>query len=107
MSLVDFAHSAGYLRKLCVFWCVLSSFLYYQMPQPDKTPVNAVSFTTGWGSQGDWIVYETDGKCPSMQFPIVWSTSSVRGVCYVMMSALSVRINYDYYEAQTTLNISD
>jgi len=32
------------------------------MTNPEKTPVNALTFTTGFGSRGDWIVYETDGR---------------------------------------------
>jgi len=32
------------------------------MPNPDSTPVNALTFTSGFGSEADWLVAESDGE---------------------------------------------
>jgi len=34
----------------------------YQLTGTQNVSITALSTTTGYGSQGDWIVYESDGK---------------------------------------------
>ena len=33
----------------------------YVMETPEDTPVNTLGFTSGFGSEADWIVFENDG----------------------------------------------
>jgi len=36
--------------------------MLYKMTNPARTPVNGLSFTSGFGSEADWIVLENDGQ---------------------------------------------
>jgi hypothetical protein len=36
--------------------------MYYQMPADGLVYITAVSLTTGFGSEGDWIVSENEGS---------------------------------------------
>jgi hypothetical protein len=40
---------------------VLDSLMFYKIPNSASTPVNGLSFTSGFGSEADWIVLENDG----------------------------------------------
>jgi hypothetical protein len=35
--------------------------MFYKMLDPASTPVNGLSFASGFGSEADWIVLENDG----------------------------------------------
>jgi hypothetical protein len=41
---------------------LFNRMVFYQLANADSTPIVALSFTTGFGSEGDWIAYENDGS---------------------------------------------
>ena len=36
--------------------------MYVELAATETEYINTASLTTGWGSQGDWIIYENDGN---------------------------------------------
>ena len=47
--------------------------MYYQIPDTDNKFITALSLAAGFGSAGDWLIYENDGE--SELFFFLWFRS--------------------------------
>ena len=47
---------------------VFSRVMFYQMPENDLVYITAVSFATGFGSEGDWLLIEKEGNVEYLFF---------------------------------------